>query len=106
MSQPFEFVVSTHPAFVELGTLRLPGQPLRAFTKQEATILSRALGSVANGDSPQQQIYMSPIASDHDFDAQVGQSGLVLSSEGYADVTLDWRATRALTEALIAFASR
>jgi len=89
-----------------LATLRLPGQPPRAFTKEEATLLSRALDSVANGAPGRQQIYMSPIASDHDFDARIEHSGIVLSSEGYGDIALDWSATRALAEALVAFSSR
>ena len=105
MSQRFELVASTHRSFVALATLRLPGHPLRRFTKEEAAILSRALDSVATGDRGEQQIYMSPIASDHDFDARVEQSGVVLSSEGHGDVKLDWSEARALAEELRSFAS-
>ena len=104
MSQRFELVASTHRSFVALATLRLPGHPLRRFTKEEAAILSRALNSVAKGDRGEQQIYMSPIASDHDFDARVEQSGVVLSSEGHGDVKLDWSEARALAEELRSFA--
>lgn len=104
MSQRFELVASTHRSFVALATLRLPGHPLRRFTKEEAAILSRALDSVATGDRGEQQIYMSPIASDHDFDARVEQSGVVLSSEGHGDVKLDWSEARALAEELRSFA--
>jgi hypothetical protein len=104
MSQRFELVASTHQSFVALATLRLPGHPLRRFTKEEAAILSRALDSVAKGDRGEQQIYMSPIASDHDFDARVEQSGVVLSSEGHGDVKLDWSEARALAEELRSFA--
>lgn len=104
MSQRFELVASTHPSFVALATLRLAGHPLRRFTKEEAAILSRALDSVAKGDRGEQQIYMSPIASDHDFDARVEQSGVVLSSEGHGDVKLDWSEARALAEELRSFA--
>ena len=88
-----------------MATRRLPCHPLRRCTKEEAAILSRALDSVAKGDHGEQQIYMSPIASDHDFDARVEQSGLILSSEGCGDVKLDWREARALAEQLRAFAS-
>lgn len=105
MSQRFELVASTHRSFVALATLRLPGHPLRRFTKEEAAVLSRALDSVAKGDRGEQQIYMSPIASDHDFDARVEQSGVVLSSEGHGDVRLDWSEARALAEQLRSFAS-
>ncbi len=105
MSQLFELVASEHRSFVVLASLRLPGHPLRRFTKEEAAILSRALDAVATGDRVQQQIYMSPIASDHDFDARVEHSGILVSSEGQADVELDWREARALAEQLRAFAS-
>lgn len=105
MSQLFELVASQHRSFVVLATLRLPGHPLRRFTKEEAAILSRALDSVAQGDRGEQQIYMSPIASDHDFDARVAQSGIIVSSEGQADVELDWSETRAMAEQLRSFAS-
>jgi hypothetical protein len=105
MSQLFELVASKHRTFVVLATLRLPGHPLRRFTKEEAAILSRALDSVAKGDRGEQQIYMSPIASDHDFDARVEQSGILVSSEGQADVELDWSETRAVAEQLRSFAS-
>ena len=105
MSQLFELVASTHRSFVVLATLRLPGHPLRRFTKEEAAILSRALDSVATGVRREQQIYMSPIASDHDFDARVEQSGLILSSEGHKDVKLDWSDARALAEQLRSFAA-
>ncbi|MBI5013150.1 MAG: hypothetical protein HZC06_10730, partial [Methylocystis sp.] len=91
-------------AVVAVATLRLPGQPVRRFTKEEAAILSRALDSVATGERGEQQIYMSPIASDHDFDARVEPSGVVLSSEGHGDVKLDWNEARALAEQLRSFA--
>ncbi|TLG79178.1 hypothetical protein [Methylocystis sp. B8] len=106
MSQIFELVASGHRTFVVLATLGLPGQPPRRFTKEEAVILSRALNSVVNGDRREQQIYMSPIASDHDFEANVEQSGIVVSLECHADVRLDWSETRALAEELRAFASQ
>ncbi|GEM_PF-922274 len=104
MSQRFELVASGHRAFVAVATLRLPGQPVRRFTEEEAAILSRALDSVATGERGEQQIYMSPIASDHDFDARVEPSGVVLSSEGHGDVKLDWNEARALAEQLRSFA--
>lgn len=106
MSRIFELVASKHRAFVALATLRLPGQPPRRLTKEEAAILSRALESVANGDRRTQQIYMSPIASDHDFDARVDESGLVVSLQGYGDVKIDWSDARALAEELRTFATQ
>lgn len=105
MSQIFELSASTHHAFVALATLRLPGHPPRRFTREETAILSRALHAVGNGGGREKQIYMSPIASDHDFDARVEPSGLVVACAGCADVSMDWNAARALAEALSAFAS-
>lgn len=105
MSQIFELVAASHRAFAALATLSLPGHPPRRFTKEEAGVLSRALESVANGDRRERQIYMSPIASDHDFEAKVEQSGIVVSSDGHGEVVLDWNETRALVEGLRSFAS-
>jgi hypothetical protein len=105
MSQMFELLAASHRTLVALATLSLPGHPPRRFTREEAGILSRALDSVANGDRRDQQIYMSPIGSDHDFDARVEQMGLVVSIEGREDVTLDWSETRALAQELRSFAS-
>ena len=105
MSQIFELVASKHRDFVALATLSLPGHPPRRFTKEETAILSRALSAVANGDRREQQIYMSPIASDHDFDARVETSGLVLTCEGCAEVSMDWSEARALAEELRSFAA-
>jgi len=106
MSHIFEVVTSKHRAFAALATLSFPGQPPRRFTKEEATILSRALDAVAMGDRRGQQIYMSPIASDHDFEANVEPGGVVVSLGGHGDVRLDWSETRALAEELRSFASQ
>lgn len=42
----------------------------------EATTIARALDAVRQGQSPETEIYLSPIASDHDFQALVGQDGI------------------------------
>ncbi len=106
MSQIFELVAASHRAFVALATLSLPGHPPRRFTKEEAGVLSRALDAVANGDRRERQIYMSPIASDYDFEAKVEQSGIVVGTpDGHGEVMLDWSETRALVEGLRSFAS-
>lgn len=99
MSGQFELTVTPHGAFGALATLRLAGQPLRRFTLREASIVARAI-AVASEASPERQIYMSPIASDHDFDARVQPDGLeVISSTGPA-LRLSWREAAELAQAL------
>lgn len=106
MAQIFELVASSNRTFVVLATLSFPGHPPRRFTKEEAAILSRALDAVASGDRREQHIYMSPIASDDDFEANVEENGILISSLGREDVRLDWSETRSLAQSLKEFASR
>lgn len=103
MSESFTLVVAPHRVFGALATFGLGGQPLRRFTRQEALIVSRALDAVARGASAESQIYMSPIASDQDFDAQVREEGVFVTVTGEFGVALDWEGTRALASALGAF---
>jgi hypothetical protein len=105
MSQSFEFIVAQHRAFGQLATFRVAGHPARRFTKDEAAILSRALRAVARGASSERQIFMSPIASDHDFEAFVTASGLTVRADGFCDVLFSWSETLALSAALAAFAT-
>lgn len=100
MSEKFNLVVKANAAFGALATLTLATQPPRRFTAQEAAIVARALDAVATGASPEKQIYMSPIASDHDFEARVEPEGVVVTTPGGADVTLNWDETLALAAAL------
>lgn len=100
MSENFSLVVDRHGAFGVLATLRLAAQPARRFTLQEAAIVARALKAVAQGASDERQIFMSPIASDHDFEASVGQDGIVVRAEGCAEARLAWPETLALAEQL------
>lgn len=97
MSEKFSLVIASHKHF---GAL--PGAPPRRFTLQEALIVSRALDAVAMGASPERQIFISPIASDCDFEAHVEDGGIVVS--GAEGLRLDWAETRALSEALRSFA--
>lgn len=106
MSEKFGLTVVRHGAFGALATLRLPGQPDRRFTRQEASILARALAAVAQGESVERTIYMSPIAADHDFEARVAPDGVAIAAAGVGDLRLDWSTTRALAEALASFAER
>jgi hypothetical protein len=103
MSQNFSFGPTPHTTFGALATLELPGQPARRFTKEESAILSRALKAVERGEAQRDAIYMSPIASDHDFDARVADSGIVLCAKGCKDVALDWNQIRILARALASF---
>jgi hypothetical protein len=103
MSQKFSFLETPHGAFGVLAILNFPGQPARAFTRQEAAIVSRALQAVALGTSAERQVYMSPIASDHDFEARVAETGIVVISDGCVDVQLDWNDVGALSRQLESF---
>jgi hypothetical protein len=105
MSQKFSLTETPHGAFGVLAILKFPGQPARAFTRQEATIVSRALKAVAGGISTERQVYMSPIASDHDFEARVAETGIVVMLDGCADVQLDWNDVDALSLRLASFGS-
>jgi hypothetical protein len=98
----FDLTVAPHGAFGALATLRLPHQPLRRFTAQEASIVARAIDAVAMGASPEMQIYMSPIASDHDFDARVAPDGLVIACAVGPQTRLSWPDAAALARALAA----
>jgi hypothetical protein len=103
MSESFTLGAAPHKTFGVLATLAVPGHPDRRFTREEALIVSRALNAVDEGESPERQIYMSPIASDHDFDAQVGENGVVLTAEQRSGAALDWNETRRLAQALATF---
>jgi hypothetical protein len=100
MSDKFTLIVTSYAAFGALATLRLPRQPARRFTFAEAAIVARALEAVAQGASAETQIYMSPIASDQDFDARVEQEGVVIVAKGCEEARLGWDESIALAEAL------
>lgn len=100
MSEKFSLVAKSNAAFGALATLFIAGQPARRFTAQESAIVACALDAVATGASPERQIYMSPIASDLDFEARVESDGMVVTAPGCADVALDWSEALALASAL------
>ncbi|ARN80035.1 hypothetical protein [Methylocystis bryophila] len=100
MTQPFSLEPFAHGFLGPLIALRLPGQPRRRLTLQEATILSRALDAVAKGASAERLIYMSPVASDCDFEARVVSSCLVVVMEGFADARLSFEEAMQLAQAL------
>jgi len=100
MTQPFLVEPLAHGFLGPLIALTLPGQPRRRLTLQEATILSRALDAVAKGASPERQIYMSPVASDCDFEARLVSSSLVVVCEGCADAALSFEEALRLAQGL------
>lgn len=51
----------------------------------EATTIGRALDAVRTGKSTETEIYLSPMASDQDFQALVGQDGITCG-----ECHLDW----------------
>ncbi|ATQ68580.1 MULTISPECIES: hypothetical protein [Methylosinus] len=104
MSQIVEVAATEHRAFGALATISAGDHPPRRLTRQEAGILSRALTAVAEGASAERQIFMSPIASDHEFEAEVRDDGVTLRAAGCADILLDWTQTRILAAALAEFA--
>ncbi|MGA8170783.1 MAG: hypothetical protein WB816_08135 [Methylocystis sp.] len=103
MSHNFALASTQHPAFGRLVTLSVAGQPPRRFTAQEASIVALALAAVVAAKSVERRIYMSPIASDREFSANVENRGVVITLEGFADVALDWGETVELARALARF---
>ncbi len=103
MSHNFALATTQHQAFGRLLTLSVAGQPPRRFTAQEAAIVACALAAVAAARSAERQIYMSPIASDREFSANVETGGVVIKLDGCADVALDWSETAELARELAAF---
>jgi hypothetical protein len=71
--------------------LTLGEGPSFDLTPLEARTLSRALAAVRAGKSKVDEVYMSPIASDHDFFAKVASDGLVLEAFSPA-IKLGWEA--------------
>ncbi len=105
MSPLFSVTKMQHRAFGALAILDVCGQPQRRFTRQEATIVSRALNAVAEGSSAERLIYMSPIAGDLEFEAQVAETGIIIISDGCVSSHLDWNSTATLSKLLEAFGS-
>jgi hypothetical protein len=103
MSQTYTLAEAPHGAFGTLATLTIAGQPIRRFTREESAIVARALHAVANGASKERQIYMSPIASDCDFVAQVESGGILVCCKDCDAVPFDWEETRKLARLLEAF---
>ena len=99
-AQRFTVSVVAHGQFGELVLLAIDNQPLRRLTREESLVLGRALAAVAAGASAEERIYMSPIASDQDFDAAVEREGVVLTADSGETAWFDWSAVVDLAERL------
>ena len=91
---------SAHRSFGRLIRLTLDGDTRLDFTAEEAATVSRALTAVREGRSAEREIYMSPIASDHDFSGTVLAEGVRVTIAGRA-VELGWNDVDRLARDLI-----
>jgi hypothetical protein len=91
---------SAHRAFGRLIRLTLDSDTRLDFTAEEAATVSRALTAVREGRSAEREIYMSPIASDHDFSGTVLAEGVRVTIAGRA-VELGWNDVDRLARDLI-----
>ncbi len=103
MPEHFTLKQTQHAVFGDLATLSVGSQPARRFTRQEAAIVARALAAVASGASAEPQIFMSPVASDMDFTAEVRRHGVTVLCDGALETELNWGETVDLAAALDAF---
>ena len=91
---------SVHRAFGRLIRLTLESDTRLNFTAEEAATVSRALTAVREGRSTEREIYMSSIASDHDFSGTVLAEGVRVMIGGRA-VDLVWNELDRLARDLI-----
>ena len=92
---------SAHRALGRLIRLTLDGDIRLDFTPEEAATVSRALTAVREGRSTEREIYMSPIASDHEFSGVVLADGVRVTVGGRA-AQLGWAEVERLAQDLIA----
>lgn len=90
----------THRALGPLKTLRVGNGPTLRLTPQEAQTLALALTAVRDGKSAEREIYLSPIASDHGFVAQVGRDGVEVEI-ATSRTALDWAGVSRLVAQLL-----
>jgi|tagenome__1003787_1003787.scaffolds.fasta_scaffold20799777_2 hypothetical protein len=91
---------SAHRTFGSLIRLTLDSDTRLDFTAEEAATVSRALTAVREARSAEREIYMSPIASDHDFSGTVLADGVQVTVGGRG-VDLGWDDVDRLTRDLI-----
>jgi hypothetical protein len=100
MSPSLQVRQSAHRAFGQLIRLTLDTDTRLDFTVEEAATVSRALTAVREGGSAERQIYMSPIASDHEFSGTVLPHGIRIAVADTA-LDLDWDGVDRLARELL-----
>ncbi len=84
-----------HKMLGRMIRLTLPGGAVLDLMVAEASSLSRALLAVAEGRSRENQIYLSPMASDGEFFATVAETGMTVG-----DYLMPWAQVVELGNAL------
>ena len=100
MSPSLQVTQSVHRAFGQLIRLTLATDNRLDLTPEEAATVSRALTAVREGRSAEREIYMSPIASDHEFSGTVLPHGIRIVIAGTA-LNLDWNGVDRLARDLL-----
>jgi hypothetical protein len=88
-----------HRAFGALIRIRLAADFVLRLTPAEASSLAFALVAVRDGVSPEREIYISPIASDHAFVGSVTAAGMSIAVAA-GEMELSWSHVGKLAEAL------
>ena len=99
MTVPFTVERTLHRALGPLVRLTIADDTDLAFTAEEAATVSRALRAVRDGRSAEREIFLSPIASDRDFQAVVGTDGIEVAA-GRHTLALAWEDVERLAAAL------
>lgn len=97
----FEVSRIQHRAFGSLVRVHFADNYVLRLTPAEASSLSFALVAVRDGVSPEQEIYMSPIASDGAFIGTVRDAGMSIALPD-GTLELDWPHVGTLAQALAA----
>jgi hypothetical protein len=100
MPPSFQVLQCDHRAFGRLIRLSLDGDTRLDFTSEEAATVSRALTAVREGRSLEREIYMSPIASNHEFSGAVLTEGVRVTIAGRV-AELGWAEVEQLAQDLI-----
>lgn len=87
-----------HPALGQMIRLDGTGAPPLRLTPAEARTIALALRAIRDGRAAEQEIFLSPIASDDVFAAQVGPDGVRCPR------ALDWDQVEHLAGRLLAMA--
>lgn len=85
-----------HPALGPMIRLEIPPHSALRLLPAEAATIARALNAVREGRSAEHQIYLSPMADDGEFLADVEEGGLRLGGS-----LLDWNSVEDLATRLM-----